>query len=550
MSSTKFYLDLDRNDVKYYTSDLAGLEYDNFSKYLELRNGAYFTERFLPVSLVATHSFSNDLTTRDDVLLAFLSMFLLLALEGVVATVLLGTKDGKASSVGFSIKCIFEVLRDFDWNLNQLRRVRMRSRRRRMKGNEKGNEKGVEKKGKKKPFLNVNSRLVLFAVLILLCIFGVEVLILHFTAPVLSPIYNNKVSLRIQNAIIPDWRALRWALRTAIDKPCESILLTGVHHGNTRITGCVLANVTGIAVATFDKLYMDRRIKITTDLHEYGAEHIVEGGKMVDGKFVPIHIGRYSTRGLLMLDDGRARLMRVIEGEPDEDRKVMGIHTQFLAYLFSIYSIQTRDKMHELTLDKLNAVKINFKPALGVQIKVLDVNGEDLAFRSKRFVSTMDGEMPAGSMLMHFAQHLFRSSATVRVESGDETDLFEKDGLQRVSAVVWWEETRVLNWLTLFLVLFFTLLFLSLMRMRLKPLSTVNIASEYVKRAVGANLDRSPMELDANEDEYFRVDYAGIRGVSLGTAPINGSLEYRYGSGMDRGSTFEVLEYSDGENGV
>lgn len=90
-----FKLVLDRFDKPYFSWDLEGTRSVNVSELHvhEVRDVASFFKPHLKVTNHASSSFSRDLTAdRDDTILAFLSLILLVIIEGFVTTLLLRTR--------------------------------------------------------------------------------------------------------------------------------------------------------------------------------------------------------------------------------------------------------------------------------------------------------------------------------------------------------------------------------------------------------------------------------------------------------------------------
>lgn len=57
--------------------------------------------------------FERPQHTRDDVLLAFGSLFLLLVIEGIVTSFLFRTENSIVSNFGFSVRQVAELIREF-----------------------------------------------------------------------------------------------------------------------------------------------------------------------------------------------------------------------------------------------------------------------------------------------------------------------------------------------------------------------------------------------------------------------------------------------------
>lgn len=400
------------------------------------RDATFFSQRNLPVSPRAAGPFSSDLTSRDDVLLALLSLLLLLALEGVVSTLLLRTRRGAVSPSGAALTHLLDAARDFD-----LRRLLPPRR---------------------TPRPNPPSRLLsAAAVLLLLATLGLEILILFITAPRLVPVTNATASLRLRAPALPVWLHLRFHLRAAMDKPCEALSFVGVVQQRTSVTACVVSD----AVTRENKHFVpsDAHVifQIVSDVHDYGAEHFVQVANLS---------AHFSTRARFHLQDTQPRLMAQLPRPADEAALTQVVHLQFLAYLFSAHRFVLRSDVNE-SRARLEGVETEFTVKTGPPVVVLGVQRA-----SRRYVLRGHGVLPQGTMVLRFAHHFFRGAAEVVVAGGNATDLFVGGGVRRREAAVWFEEARAVNWLALVIMLAVTLVTLVGLRVVLKPAATADVA--------------------------------------------------------------------------
>lgn len=509
----------DKYKTPHFVANISYLPLEN--RELPGHSAIFFPQRFLLPLLVRSSIFSTDLTTnRDDIILAFLSMCLLLIIEGILQTLLLSTltKDGRVSSFGLSVKCIIEVLRDFDWKFKQLRTAPREKSRPSGKGTV------------RKPVVILQRRLVIISVCVIVFVLGLETGVLLLSSPSLTPVSNKLVSFRIGTSTAGQWLTVRRNVRATIGKPCQSTKLRDVEHGKMRVLCCVLGNVTGIDATFFkDGDVREGEMVLESRVHKYGAEHFVRVGE---------YYAEYVMRGYMVLEDGRERVIKRDEDVRDEERTMEGIHRMFVAYLYSVHGW---DFKGDLKVEDLNLMEIEFNVTdPGPDVTVLKIEGGDAIIeKSTVYKSRMRGLLPMSAMSLHVAHQFWRASSTLKVVEGDEWDLFVDDGVQKAESVVWWEKSRKLNWVSLLLMVVASLMILGLLRMKMKPETTVNIASHYVKRAVGAHRNRSPMEIDEDkENRYF-----GMRGAqgaeSLGTVPISGGTSIG-----ERESSFAFSNYS------
>lgn len=445
----------------------------NLSNITEVINACRFSSRFLKIDPLSIGPFNRDLTRRDDVFLAFISLLLLLAIEGIVATVLLRTiKSGPDSSFAFSVKLLIELVRD----LHLPRRVNTKRK--------------------------LPTRLVLSAGALLTLVFGLEVLVLFLSEPHRVSVTNSQASLRLLYPIVPLYKGILFQTRASVDRPCTAISIRNTEYeidqGSTRINACVTTNLTGQPLALFQKLTKDDgnvTITINSYTHRYGIEHTISVGELV---------AEYSARAYYSLSDNKPRLMSV-EGFPSEHEanRVKHVHLQYVAALCSLYNLATKDSIN---LQFLNRLQIPFHDQEGPQVKLLSLRGQSISTNSTNYTSTVTGLLPRGSIALRVGQQVFKHSIGIQVTDSNKTDLFLDNGTVREeSAAMWGENVRSLNWLSLFMALILTICALFILRFTLKPTTTSSIAAAFVKRSVGADSMRSPIELAKDEKTSFRV---------------------------------------------
>eukprot|EP00177_Eucheuma_denticulatum_P005588 GFKZ01010156.1.p1 GENE.GFKZ01010156.1~~GFKZ01010156.1.p1 ORF type:complete len:534 (-),score=81.17 GFKZ01010156.1:641-2242(-) len=430
-----------------------------------------FLRPILPVTERSTNPFTVDITANDDILLAFLSLILLLVIEGTVATFLLRSKNGLVSNFGFSVKQTIEFLRDFNIRSVYARR-------------------GAVTKSSRR---SVNKKLILIAVCLLLFTFGLETCILFLTSPNISPVTNNVVTFRIRQPVTPKWAKVAFHNRASWNRPCRSARLEHVHQMETRINVCVITNRDGDLPQPFENITDSVRFTLVTRMHQYGADHTVT----LDG-----NVTNYSTRAYFSLDDKKTRVMAAEPAPDNEPQLVETNHNLFVSYLCSLYNNEMPES--EITIEMLNQFSIDFYHRDKENVTVIP--GGNRTVEANVYETIVDGVLPTGLAAFHVAQNVFGGAAALVVAERDTTDFFADDGaVLDEEGIVWGESIRLLNWLTLTIFLVISLLVLTALRIFMKPASTAEIAGIYVKEEVGAILARSPVEVADEELEIFWV---------------------------------------------
>lgn len=436
--------------------------------------------------------FTSDLTKRDDVLLAFMSLWLLLLIEGLVTTFLLRTRKGKLSTFRFSVKQVVAFVQELNWNRVFANKATLAQQRRRL-----------------------SYTVILFASGVILVTFGLEVAVLFLTEPEAVSVDNTMASYKLLQPVMPDYHDVRFHFGRSIDLPCEAFVFFHVDQGTTRINGCVSSSVSGRPVEQFPPAIEEKQIEIVTDLHRYGAEHTIRFKPANASDYDPMDTATFSTRVFFTLADGRARVMEEGPREKTETLMVEAMHKQYIAYLYAIYGRETREVPEgKLTLEDLNNIRIEDliiedPPEDGKQFKVLmELPNSDFMVPSRRYTTTAQGLMPSGISALRVAHHFFRGCAAISVQKGNTTDFFIDGGMDDSREVIWMESRRIVNWLTLSLILITAMLVLAGARWLLRPVATADIAGAYVQKAVQADRGRSPVEMDPQmEKSYFIVDF-------------------------------------------
>lgn len=470
---------------------------------------AHFLSPLLVVKNRIAGPFREDLTGRDDVVLAFLSLILLLIIDGLVTTVLLRSIDGKISNFGFSVKQIVEFIREFSF-----RRIFKAPRR--------------ETARRRK----VNIKLLVLAAAILILIFGLEMAVLILTEPKPKEVFNTTNTFRLVQPLVPKWDMILFHTRSSMDRPCQSVSFKNVSQDVTRINVCVSARRADgdddMKLKLFEEVDGDVSAKITTEMHKYGADHTVT----IEEETVA-----YSTRAYFTLGDKKSRMMSIATRESDEAEQVKIVHNQYIAYLFTMYNITRKDG--KVNVETLNLLKPKFIPSPrdSSTVTVLSIlKKEPVTVPSTKYTTTVTGRLPRGSHAFRVAQHVFAGSAAIKIADPDTKDLFMETGLGDAKAVVWQELKRDVNWLSLCIIVVASFLILLVLRKVLKPVATAEIAGAFVKSAVGASMWRSPMELSEEEMTYFLV------------SQDPDGTNYRYGAETRDGWSANNTEYTEDIN--
>lgn len=458
-------------------------DYENLPNLTEIRNEQFNIAGFLdPIFTVTTRKtgpFTKDFTTRDDVLLAFLSLFLLLVIDAIVATVLLRTRSGEISNFGFSVKVVLEYFRDF----KLVRAFGSYYRRHTPRQSE----------GK------VNIRLLAIAISLLVLIIGLEIGVLFMTDPQLRSVSNYEVTFRVKQPVLPHWDDIRFHTRASFNRPCTAMALKGVEQGPTRINGCVSSNLSISNFELFAEISESADFEVVSRLHEFGADHQIS----INGLSVT-----YAARAYFSLYDGLSRMMRHEKKEGREELYTEAVHLQYFAYLFSAYNLNVQGDT-EFLLNELNGLDFNFSKKELFNVTILEIKGNKIVRNMTEYRTKVRGRLPKGVAALRLGQHYFRGTSSIVVGAADQMDLFLEEGVGMENSAVWEEVSRPINLLSLIVTLGAALVLLIVLRVRLKPVAVADIAGIWVKSQVGADLGRSPVELNATEIGYFKVQRGG-----------------------------------------
>lgn len=426
----------------------------------------------------ATGVFSTDLTDRDDVILAISSLFLILAIEGILTTILVRTRNGSASNVGFSVKQFVELARELKW------RHLIRGKRRRYQ----------HRKSKVRP------RLLIIATLILLSTFGLEVLILILSSPTFVDVHNSDKAFQLMDAVNPDWEQVRNNKNAAIFRPCTAITMDNVEQEENILNPCLTVNGSSTVLSRFSLTAENVTLNFTTDLHEYGADHTITIGNRTQ---------TYLSRCYFRLGDEKNRILSLRRYFFTAEKRIGFVHKQYVAYLFNAYNRDNTGSDTSMNLERLSTLKFKFASVPGPLVKIIQINKRK-RFRevtSTRHTTIVEGVIPQGVAALQFGQAVLKAASALTISGPALNDLQMGSGNTAGDrALMWREDARKLNWLSLNIMLVAAVaVFLGLRRV-FKPVATVELAEVYVMEAVGAKDGRGPAYMGNDEKEYFRME--------------------------------------------
>lgn len=517
------YVLIDNLNKPYFTFNVSNITYvpaipDNATE--QGANFATFLSDTVAVKNQATSVFSTDLTSRDDALLAILSLCLVLVIEGILTSILLRTYNGHVSNFGFSIKQFVELARDFKVrHLIWGKRAQSKAA-------------GVAPSAKRK----INWRLLLIAALTLTFTFGLEVAIIWLSSPRYTDVFNTTTSFNVEENFIPDWNEIRDNAGGAANRPCTALTIvserrTNIEQGNTRVTPCLSSTGNLSSELPFEKFTDPVEMEFTTDTHEFGARHYIKIGE---------HWGEYRTMIYFTLDDMSRKIMRKRAYHFTKPASVFYKHQQFVAYLFNEYTRRTNDT--SMNLERLQSLKFNTTVEDGPNVIIAQINGQE-RFRkaiSTRHITKLRGVIPRGPPALRFAIAYLKGATGLSVRNPDINDMdIGSSSTWGVKRRMWREESRLLNWLTLTIVLAASLLLLGILRSLLKPIGTAEIAGVFVMQQVGAQPGREVTLMNEDEKSTFSML------IHRGTAGLGPGGNRVYGEGDSTESLGGAARLSD-----
>lgn len=468
----------------------------------------------MDVSRRLTGVFSADITDRDDVIVAVLSLLLVLAIEGVVTAFLLQTRNGSASNFGFSVNQFAHLAREFKLKpifggiLNRM------------------------SNGKKR----LNHRLIFVAIIVFTVSFGLEVLVLFLTNPNQREVHNDVVTFRIADPVSPDFDMVFDDAATLINPPCVAVSLRGVVQGNTRISACMSSDLPGNTIESFENVTEPVDVEIRSDFHEFGTEHYINLGE-VSAMFSSrayFKLGKRSED----LKGGGGRLMRKSDMSAPREATIAAVHKQYVAYLFTQYRNKTKDE--SMNLERLNGIDFSFERSSGPMADIIVMNEAKRILQrpTRRYTTRFRAVVPRGQAALRFARPHLKASTAVAVSGPNSRDLEMGSGSTIVSmGVVWLEEFRSLNWLSLSVVLLFVLIILMLLRWSLKPVVMAEMAGLYVAETIGASGDMAPIDLRSGDDHFSIAFRPGATGSREEWDDAGNRLRRRQGMGVSDSAT-------------
>lgn len=467
----------DRGGNAYFSINFSSLDKSRQPRNVSSTNFSTFLAENISVTPQVTNNFSSDLTEADDFLLAILSLVLLLIIENTFSTALLRTNRGNVSNYGFSVKQFIDMFREFRvWNL-------------------------VPGQRRQRTLTRVNFSLLVIALVSLTVNLVLEGVVLYLSSPEMLKVTNDIASYTLANVVMPSWDQIQHAGALATLLPCSKITMLGVFQGNNQLSLCMVSNKTSSFDYRFELSTERVKMIMTSDVHEFGVDHLVTVGNLSTK-----YIGRgYFTLGDVNLINKRNRLLREREST-ERDEAVATVHKQLIAFLFSQH--RKKAKNSAMTLERLEALQFDFVIGTGDPVRILKT-GHRTRFREVlpvRYTTTVSGIIPSGPETFRFAHAFLKGAIGVAITGPDTKDLqLETGDIVAVKDWLWKEGSRKLNWLSLSILLLAALSALFILRHLLLPVSTADIAAEYVTRQVGAELGESPIMLKDSERKYFKL---------------------------------------------
>lgn len=477
-----------------------------------------FLSESIKIKRRATGTFSTDLTSRDDLILAILSLLLLLVIEGTLTTILLRSRRGRISTFGFSIKQFIELAREFKFRYLLRGRRKIDTRRVNKRGS----------LGANTEYRKINPKLLVLACGVLTLTFGLEVVVLYLTSPRFEDVFNTDTAFQLIDSN-PDWNEVRNNTRAATIRPCTAITLAGVEQGRTQISACLTSQGLSDSVEEFQKVTKTVEVTITTVVHEYGVEHNVQIGDIS---------ANYSARAYFVLaerintnegnaeqgeestdeatsrkekakDSPKPRLMRRRVKFFNKEVLIGVMHKQLIAFLFTAYARETKDASLGIeALRDLNFARL--KSENGPDVNIIQIQNSDRyrQVTSVKHTTKVEGRIPAGAPALQFALAVFKGSIAISLGGPDRYDLIMgSSNTFGKPALMWRETSRPLNWLSLIILFVCAFVVFAVLRYMFKPISTAEIAGAFVIGAVGADSARPPVLLADDEENNFSITF-------------------------------------------
>lgn len=479
---------------------------------------SFLSERF-PVAPQSTNVFSTDLTSRDDLIIAFLSLALILVIEGILTTILLRTYRGRISTFAFSVKHFIDLARDLHL-YHVIPRFPLHFSPRKFRHT---SAKHSRSNGK------VNWALLRIAVATLIFISGLEVLVLYLSTLQPITITNAKASFSLVENLIPHWPEIHANAESAPNKPCTTLTIvpyasnTRIEQGITRLAPCLNAKGHLTPNDQFEVAEDPVEVRITSDTHEFGAEHSITIGE---------HTARYRTVVYFTLHDRRRKILRKRSQYFTKQASVFYLHMQYIAYLFNEYVSKTGDK--RMSAERLASLEFSHNVTHGPDIIVAEINKQQ-RFRmvtSVHHETIVTGVIPRGAPALRFAIAFLKGSTGIVLGGPDLNDLdIGSSSTWGAERGMWMEEERRLNWFMLCIILGVALGLFAILKFLLKPIGTAEIAGEFVVREVGADMGRPVAFMSRDEKWGFSLS------ESEGESEASGVLERSSGTDGTRRSS-------------
>lgn len=481
-SQTLFNATTDASGIEYFFVNVSAINPEAFRPqdvYKDEQNSCSMLAETLPLESRTTGRFSGDLTSRDDLILAILSLFLVLLIESMLTTILLRSRDGMLSTASFSIRQFCQLVREIKFHHV-------------FRGQ-------LFKKRKSRP--HINFHLVALSFFVFAFSLGLQIGVLVFSTPHLVDVTNDAVSFTFGQHFIPDRKEVWENGGIATRRTCTSIRLIAanprlkIEQGRTSLQACLISNHSALEQwdSGFEKTEDLVNMTLTSEVHAYGTEHFVSIGDVTVSYITRVYYSGDDRKFRLMSSRGRHTTREAI--------RVDYVHKEIVAYLFSYYTRETNDT--RMNLKRLQSLNFQFDVEDGQEIDVLQVNGAERFFRvaSSKYTTKVEAVIPQGVAAFRLIDSFLKGSSKVTTSSGTRYDLFLGSGnIFPRSSVLWRETSRKINWASLSILTSAVFLAVICLRHVLKPVSSPELAQAWVAKGLLAS------KREGHEGEIEKID--------------------------------------------
>lgn len=129
------------------------------------------------------------------------------------------------------------------------------------------------------------------------------------------------------------------------------------------------------------------------------------------------------------------------------------VHRQYIAYLFTAYVRDTGDESMDLQrLRELNFESTAAQAGPELVVARTDNGSGIIRTQSVRYTTIVRGIIPQGEAALRFGQSVLKGAIAVEHVGPSDVDLLVNEGQYSVEAVVWWERVRIINLLSMVIV--------------------------------------------------------------------------------------------------